>query len=477
MYLGKIPRPGFGIRIPEVVAPPLLSAFKSLGMTGSLMLSFNRETAPAEYIESSDPRLFYFGHTGTSIGGFIRSVKEYSKALSVPVEVEADHVSILGSVERALKKIAGVPVEEPLSEEEVSWSIGYVERELREAAEAGGVDFVTIDTCELIDYSYDKVGAEEVAAAYEEVFDGDERRALEERYEGVHYFLGGDRVVAVRLSREDVARLAVKYRRSLDYAERIYRAAREAMGVELGFEVAFDETPGVSEAREVFFYLSELLRRGLRVDFIAPNVGFRKREDYSGDLHALYERLRNLHAVVSSMNAYLSIHSGSGSHPYSDKGFGVWGVVGRATGGAVKYKMSGVLVQLLLEVMASYPPGSETRRLYEEIYSEVVEHLRWVVKAKASLYSPELETLLKRYEAAQDRFDPRADVFRHYFYVFQALRDEGGARRLRERLVEHYRENPGLRERYEKELRGLVERLASQLGYAGNAYRYRVVYA
>ncbi|MEM2852393.1 MAG: hypothetical protein QW438_04305, partial [Ignisphaera sp.] len=71
MYLGKIPRPAFGIRIPEIVVPAILRSFKELNITGTLMLSFNRETAPQRFIASLDPKHFYLGHTGTSISEYI----------------------------------------------------------------------------------------------------------------------------------------------------------------------------------------------------------------------------------------------------------------------------------------------------------------------------------------------------------------------------------------------------------------------
>ncbi|MCC6004783.1 MAG: hypothetical protein LM590_10630 [Thermofilum sp.] len=36
--------------------------------------------------------------------------------------------------------------------------------------------------------------------------------------------------------------------------------------------------------------------------------------------------------------------------------------------------------------------------------------------------------MLEKYGSARDRYDSRLDVFRHYFYIFQAVRDDKGSR-------------------------------------------------
>uniref|UniRef100_A0A7J2U4Z0 Tagaturonate/fructuronate epimerase n=1 Tax=Ignisphaera aggregans TaxID=334771 RepID=A0A7J2U4Z0_9CREN len=475
MYLGKLPRPAFGVRIPDIVIPPILKAFKSLGIAGTLMLSFNRETAPSSYINSTNPDLLYFGHTGTSIEEYITKGRRFGEAFGAVIEIEADHVSIMGSVERALKKIAGVPMTKPISDDEIATSLSYIEEEFSEVKKSGGVDFVTIDTCELIDYSIDTLSDREVVEFYENNVEFDERREMEERYlEKTFTFISSDRQLTLRFSRPTLARLVLKYRKSLEYVKKVLDIVMKYNDKPFGIEIAFDETPKVSPPNEVFFYVYELKRMGIEPDFLAPNIGFRKREDYNGDLRELYENLRNIHTILYSNNVLISIHSGSGHNPYSDKGFGVWSVVGEALRGMVKYKMSGVLIQLLLETMSRFPKGSATRRLYEEIYYDVIEHLRKVVSLKLALYSPELENLLKTYEKCVTCCsDPRTDIFRHYFYVFQVLRDEKGKRYLRERLVEHYMENRDLQKVYEGEVYLLIERLAKAMRYRNNVFRYR----
>jgi len=476
MKLGSLPRPAYGVRIPEVVAPIIVDAARRLNMYVTLMLSFNRETAPRKYIESADERYYYFGHTGTPIEDFIRMSREASKGLEI-VEVEADHVSIMGSVERAIMRISGVNIGYiPLTDQELTESLNYIEEEFREALSAGGVDSVTIDTCELIDLSVDALSDKDVVDLFESKFGRDQVDDLKKRYlDKVFRFVSKDSYVELKFRYADIARLALKFWKSIEYAYRLASRAKELFGNDIGIEIALDETPAETAPKELFFYINELFQRGIRFEFIAPNVGFKKREDYRGDLRELYNKIRILHTIASNNGVYLSIHSGSGSHPYSDKGAGVWKTVGMATDGLVKYKMSGVLIQLLLEVMSKFPSGSAVRRVYEEIYDAVVDRLKKDLAAGKGLASDALRKLLEDYEERGSRYDVRADVFRYYFFVFQSVRDSKGFRYLRSRVVELFEEDRDLRERYRREAMNLVERQAEALGYIDSVIRYRRV--
>ncbi|RLG83309.1 MAG: hypothetical protein DRO39_08605 [Thermoprotei archaeon] len=394
------------------------------------------------------------------------------------MEVEADHVSITVSPERAVKRIAGGGFEAGLSDAEVEEALRYIEEEMREVQRHGGVDFVTVDTCELIDFTADRMGLPELEARYEELLDPDERRALEKLYLGrVYRFLGNGVVYEVRFSREEVMRLAVKYWRSLAHVPWVLDIARRYIEGPFGVEVAFDETPSPTPPKDLVFYLSELRRLGVDPDFIAPNVGFAKREDYTGDLEELRSRIIVLSAIARGFGTALSFHSGSGAHPYSDKGPGVLEVVREATGGLLKYKVSGVYIQLLLEVMSRFPQGSPPRRLYEEIFDYVLGEVRRYVSERTGLYTPALEDMLKRYESAEGRRgvrNPRADFFRHYFFLFQAAFDPKRGRWLREEVLRLYSENRELRDAYEREATELTLRLVGKLGFTGNLYRFRI---
>ena len=474
-YLGVVPHLSVGIRLPDVVAPPVLKAAKLWDSAVGLMLSYHRETAPGRVIASGGLQ----GHSGTSIHEYITKARSYSELYGAVVEVEADHVSVSISPERAVKRIAGGGFEAGLSDAEVKQALNYIEEEMKEAAEAGGVDFITVDTCELIELAADKLGLQEVEARYEELLDPDERRHLEKAYvDRLYRFFVGNDVVEVRFSREDVARLAVKYWRSLRCIPQILELAKKHINGVLGVEVAFDETPEPTKPKDLLFYLSELKRLSVDVDFVAPNVGFAKREDYTGSLGELRERIAVLSAIARSFGAALSFHSCSGAHPYSDKGAGVLETVREATQGMLKYKVSGVYIQLLLEVMSRFPAGSRPRRLYEEIFDYVLDKVRSYVAERSGLYSPHLEEMLRRYEEERQKgrkYNPRSDFFRHYFFLFQAAVDGSGRRYLREAVLNLYQEDKELREFYEKEAMELTTRLLRKLGLEGNLRRTQIL--
>ena len=472
-YFGApIPHLAAGIRLPDIVAPVVLKAFKETYSTGSLMLSYHRETGTTAIVEGEASLLR--GHTGTSIMEYVSKAIEYSDLYNVPVQIEADHVSISPSPERAIKRISKGGYEYGVTEEEIRESLAYIDEELKEAKKAGGIDSLTIDTCELINYEADKLGASEIESLYQDLL-GEEARVVESLYlPRPHRILDPKgRLVTVKLTREALMRLVVKYWRSLEYLKRIYDMAKSYFPV-VGVEITIDETPYITRPEELFFYLSEALRRGIPVDYVAPNIGFEKREDYVGDLSTLKERLSTLSSIANSMGAMISIHSGSGHNPYSDKGVGVWSTVREATYGKVRYKVSGVYIQLLLEVMSRFPEGSRPRRLYEEIFDLVLNTLEEHVSKKQGLYSPSLERMIEEYRAGRWRpRDPRADFFRHYFFLFQALRDESGVRMLREEILDLYSRDWDLRRQYEREAIEMTARLIKSLGFSGNLFIVR----
>ncbi len=476
-YLGPIPHPAIGIRLPDIVIPPVLRAFRMRGVVGTLMLSYNRETAPSKVI--SEGKHVLLGHTGTSIKEYIGKASHYADEFGVLIEVEADHISLMSSPERAIKRITHGGFEYGLSDEEIKNSLTYIEDELKEIKEAGGIDFVTIDTCELVDLGVDKIDEKDLLVRYENEIEESTRRELERRYlnRKFRFFLSNGKVFEIKFKLEDIARLSIKYLRSIEYVLKIYDIVRKYNEKEFGVEIAFDELPQVTKPMELFFYMNELSNRGLTIDFIAPNVGFMKRENYGGELGELAQRVDVLSAITKSFGALLSFHSGSGSHPYSDKGVGVWETIRDASNGMIKYKVSGVYIQLLLEVMSRFPKGSKVRTLYEEIFDKVFEMVKNYVKSKKELYSQQLESMVNDYEvliskSPEKMRDPRVDFFRHYFFLFQAITDEKGKRYLRDKVLEVYNEVDDLRSIYEREAIELTLRIIDKLGFRENYLRF-----
>lgn len=472
IYLGVVHHPAIGIRIPPVFLPGILRAFKLKRTAGTLMLSYNRETAP-EYVINAPPGKYEItrGHTGTSIKEYLSLAADYALAEGVVVELEADHVSVSISSVAAVKRISGVKGEYEILDEDVKRALKYIEDEVDEAVSTGAVRFYTLDTCELIRHEADKMDRRDIDAAFESIAGW---KRLLERYLGRRFTVIGEsgKTYSFRFSEEEIRRIAVKYWRSIEVAETVYRIFKEKTPWDFGVEIAFDETPHVTEPKEMLFYLNELWERGIPVDYIAPNVGFEKKKDYSGSLEELYRRVEVASGIARRYGALLSFHSGSGSTPWTGKGPGVYETLLRATGRKLKYKVSGVYFELLMEILARQPKGSKARRLFEDIYDSVLDYVRKEVKKKGPLYSKVLEEQLADYENlarhAKDPYLPRADVFRYYSFLALNLRDGSGDRQFRRKIIELYEEDEALRNVVDREVAELTIRLIDGLKFNNN---------
>lgn len=474
-YLGPIAHPAIGIRIPEIILTGILRAYKKRNVAGGLMLSFGRETAP-EWVINAPPGKYEItrGHTGTSIRKYMTMAAEAAVKEGLVVEIEADHLTVAPSAAEAVKRISGVRTEYRMSEKELGESLNYIKAEIDEAVSTGYVNFYTIDTCFLIDYSAEEMSPGELESKFSTIF-GDGAGDLLKRYVGRQFVYIGERGIpyCFTFTNEEVMRLALKYRESLKATKTICDYIKSKMSKPYGIEIAFDETPSLTKCKDMIFYLRELWEIGIKPDFIAPNIGFEKRKDYMGDLKVLEERVDKLAAIARAFGALLSIHSGSGSSPYSGKGIGTYEALLRATGGKIKYKISGVYIELLFELLASYPKGSKERGLYEQIFDDVYQFLKKEVEEEGVLASPELELQLKRYEedvknGVREERDPRADFFRYYSFVALNLRNSSGKRYLREAIVELYEEDRKFKERYDKEVEALTLRLIDGLKFENN---------
>lgn len=470
-FLGPLHHPALGVRIPEVLLEGIFRALKRTATAAGVMLSYHRETAP-EYVINAPPGTYEItrGHTGTSIKDYILYSVEKAKNHRVIIEVEADHLAAIAATTAAVKRISGVSaVQAPSASLEEA--LKYVEDEVKEAAGTGYINFFTLDACDYIDYRADKLDFHEVESIFEQLYDSPGE--VVKRYTAHPYrFITEDgRLVELKLRKEDVVRIAVKLYKPLEVIEKMYSIVKKHVTWPVGVEIAFDETPYLTRAEELLFLLEELKLRGIQPDFVAPNVGFEKRADYQGNLHELGSRVAVLASIARGFGSLLSFHSGSGSSPWSDKGPGVYKALLKATGRKLKYKVSGVYIELILHLLSRQPQGSPARKLYEEIYQAVVDYLERQVKAKEELYSEVLEKQLRDYLAhaqAGERYPVSAEIFRHYSFLAFNLR-EGGRRVYREKLVELYQDDGDLRHAIDREVATLTTRLIDGLEFAGNA--------
>ena len=475
--LGVVKHPAIGIRIPELFLPGILSGYRERSVAGGLMLSFGRETAPQAVIDAP-PGTWEItrGHTGTSIRAYQTMGAKAASEAGVTVEIEADHLIIIGSATAAVQRIAGYHAESHISEEELERSLQYNMGAIDEAADAGVVGCFTTDTSDLFWLEADRLSAAQARKLFEERFDAAERRKLLRRYrEGRSFKAAGGRAVRVTISKVQAMRLALKFQKSLEINARIYDYCRERLADRpFSFEISLDETADMTDPRETLFYLTQWKALGLPCHFFAPNIGFGKRADFKGDMAELEARVRRHHAIAQGVSrALLSIHSGSGTTPYSGKGKGTYEAILAGTGGAVKYKISGVYFELLMEMLAALPARSEGRKLYHRVFDEVLKLLRREVKQGGPLAQPLLVKQLETYDRAiardaEKKRDPRADFFRFNSYLALNLRDADGRRYFREALVALVAGDEEFRTRFDAEVKALTLRLIDGLHFEHN---------
>ncbi len=475
-YIGTLHHPAIGIRIPEIFLKGILRAFKKENVVSGLMLSFGRETATEEVINSPPGKYeITKGHTGTSIKKYITMSAEAALKENLIIEIEADHIMIIGSTIKAVKRIAGIHEETKINIEEMRKSIEYAKSEIDEAISTNYINSFTIDTCDLFNLDVDKWNEEKIKEEFLKNFSENERKILLNRYieKDFNFITAIGRKISYKFDENEIMRLSLKFKDSLKISKEIYDYIKGKMGKPFGFEIAFDETIEETKDKEMLFYLNEWINLGAHVNYIAPNIGFKKRMDFHGDLKKLEEKVSKLAAIAKNYNALLSIHSGSGTSPYSGKGPGTYKALLKATKGELKYKISGVYYELLMEILSSFPLKSEERKLYNRIFDEVYDFLSKQIIEGGPLASPLLKKQIERYKkevknGIRKRRDPRALFFRFNSYLALNFRDKNGKRYFRDELVYLYNKDKKFQEIVDKEVEKLTLRLINGLNFNKN---------
>lgn len=430
MRLGKIPHPYTGIRLPDVLLEGILNSYKANSTAGTLGLSFGRETALEEVVNTHGyPTL---GHTGTSIKEYLTKARRAAQEKDVVIELEADHL-IIGSSSMAVKRIAGTFEKKRISEEEIKSSIGYNKKEIDEALSTDAVDFFTIDASALFDqrgYSEDRFRRLNLVGKYETPAE---------------------------------KRCAIKFAKAIDVMQDLYEYISRKKE-NFGFEISLDETKERTAIEEMDFVLKEWRERGLNVDFVAPNVGFRKRTDFTGDLIGLEEHIIDLNSIARRHGSLLCFHSGSGTSPYSGKGKGTYEALLKATNKKLKYKISGVYIELIFELLSK----SRHRGVFERAYNDTLGFLREEIKNRGELATEEVKEQVKNAENKSEK-SPGEEFFRFNSYLALNFRDESGKRYIREGIINAYKEDEIFKELVDKEVEALTSRLIEGLNFQGNA--------
>jgi hypothetical protein len=345
-----------------------------------------------------------------------------------------------------------------------------------EAVNTGFVSTFTVDTTSLVDLDVERYPKEELVAKFNSEVSG-ATTLLEEYSREFRFSWINGSLYIVKLSEEDIMRSALQFNRSLEYCFRIYRHIGKRMGDKpFGFELTLDELPRLT-GKELVYYLREWKRLGGHADFIAPNIGFRKRADFDRDLENLKQQISFMAAVAHGFGALLSIHSGSGENAYCGKGKGVYQTIVEATAGQVKYKISGIYFELLMDILAK-SKTLKHRKLFARIVEDVSNFWQDEIIRNSSAADGTLENMFHSYARKRKEHvgwaDSRSDFFRHYSFVALNLRDDAGNRYLKDELLNRYEADSRLRRLVDKEVEALTLRLIDGVSFANNLSKVAV---
>lgn len=269
---------------------------------------------------------------------------------------------------------------------------------------------------------------------------------------GRHYtFFTIDASALFHLDRPD---LEGRYGEAVEAAAILYDHIRTLKGgEEFDFEFSLDEGPSITEPEEQEYVLKSLTDRGVRVHFIAPNVGFEKRLDYrrSDGLDALDQRVRVLSQQADHFGAVLDFHSGS------DKSRQTYRTISRACEGRLKLKVSGKLQLILSEVLADLNPeffnfwwdwtletAENEAQQGSEVAAEYVQIVRSRMQAEGSGFT----------RSPADRF------FTDFSFAMVGAKDADGRFLYRDQF---YSFSPEVQSEYESRTKSYVLQLADDL--------------
>ena len=439
--LESTPRLGLGVRM-LFTLPFLLKALDQVKVVSDFQLSAGREFSLTKVVESA-PGAYpeWLGHTGLDASALYGTIAKECFKFGFPhYGTEIDHLIVTDKPEEAISRIRRPSANQSfrtgvgsVSEESVRGSIEYNRQVMDEATGTGFVRGMTIDTSALLRGEFDDMAkwtGQILREEFEKQLSEEDRRALMDRYHPGQPFLlkagDDDGMLQLTFSEGDVMRLALKFKPGLLVNKELFNHMSSAMGGKaFAFEPSLDETSELTTSKELFFYLSESRQMGMPANLVAPNVGFRKREDYEGDLSDLYRRVHELSIVASNFGAILDFHSGSDKSPQ------VYRTISEACHSKLKLKMSGVYQLLYFETLASFPHGTKERELFEQIWHYTLRYAEQKAREGDAMAKRQVEQIRQRMtKAGKDRTrhypSPEDDFFRYYSFIAVAAKRKNG---------------------------------------------------
>jgi len=446
--LESISRLGLGVRL-LFTLPLLLRALRQIRAISDFQLSAGREFSLTKVVKSAPGKYpEWLGHTGLDASTLYGTIaKECFKSNLPMYGTEIDHLIVTGRPEEAISRIRDhaarsfSPNQSSTAETGLQESIRYNRQIIDESTRTGFVRGMTVDTSSLLREEFDdmeKWTGQTLKEEFERRFSENKRRNLVNRYHPGDPFRfqphDGSEEVQLDFSEEDVMRLALKFKPSLAINKELFDYMSKAMkGETFFFEPSLDEAPKLTTSKELLFYLAESRQMGMPADLIAPNVGFRKREDYEGDLNELRSRVRELSTIASHFGAILDFHSGS------DKNLQVYHTVSRACHGRLKLKMSGVYQLLYFDALASFPHRTKERGLFERIWHYTLRYAKQKADEGDQTAKSQIEDIHRKMENARKRggrYRPNSkdNFFRYYSFIVAAAKRNSGPYLFRDSL-------------------------------------------
>lgn len=433
--LGRAPRLGIGSRQSVNVWPGVFEAIRKIRVPSDIIQnSAYREIAPMSTILSPPgDEVSYLpghgtlniGHTGSSIQGLWLAgiVASLEHGFDMPFGADLDHIPVKGPGEQGLER--------------AKWIIDV----------GRDYTFFTLDTSALFNLEALSLRGVDLDSAFEAAVPRDERATLM----CVHTRRG--------LQPEHIKRLSVAYYDSIEAAAELFNYISSLKGGEsFDFELSLDEGPGLTGTDELTFVLEELRRRDVRVDFIAPNVGFEKRLDYRlpDGLAGLEERVRRNSRAAAEYGAVLDFHSAS------DKSSETYRCIARATGGVLKVKVSGKLQLLLAEVVADMDPD-----FFRDWWDWTLSYAREEANRGSRVAAEYVSQVEARMAAEGARFtrSPRDRFFTDFAFAMVGAKDVTGRFLHRQRF---YSLSRSVQEEYTRRVKEYVVGLAYDLGLQGS---------
>ncbi|MDL2257677.1 tagaturonate epimerase family protein [Eubacteriales bacterium OttesenSCG-928-K08] len=189
-----------------------------------------------------------------------------------------------------------------------------------------GYTMITLDCSEHIRNDIGAMSDEQVNAEYKH------NAELEKEYMNQCFLFEG---LALVFDEFSFKRMTLIYNDAIDFAASIYERFIKGRD-DVDFEISIDETATPTTPLQHFYVVSELIKRGVKFQTVAPRFcgEFQKGVDYIGDIEQFRREFEEHALIAKHFNYKISVHSGS------DK-FMVFPIVGELTNGRFHLKTAG----------------------------------------------------------------------------------------------------------------------------------------